>query len=114
MKVSHDKNCSFPCPFGCGEVVNCSTVEKHCKEGKCKEYLLSCPACKPPLCCGWHGHGGAEYEEHVSKCHLAPFVAYAEYTQLAFAEIQKTISDHLKKSVVQNLNSENWVNIEGF
>ena len=43
FKTSHDKNCSFSCPFGCGQQVNRSTFEKHCKEGRCKKYLLSCP-----------------------------------------------------------------------
>jgi len=79
FNASHDKNCSFSCPFKCGEQVNRSTFEKHCKDGKCKNYLLSCPASEPPLSCKWHGHGGAEYDEHISKCVLIPLIPFATY-----------------------------------
>jgi len=89
---SHDKNCSFPCPFHCGVEVNRSTFEKHCKDGKCVNYLLSCPACEPPLCCKWHGRGGPEYDKHVSECVLIPFIPFATYVKINSHMIQNSIS----------------------
>jgi len=90
---SHKKNCSFLCPFGCGETVSRSTFEKHCKDGKCKNYLLSCPASESPLSCKWHGHGGAEYEEHISKCILVPLIPFAMYMQNSIRTIHSRICE---------------------
>ena len=91
FNTSHDKNCSFSCPFRCGEQVNRTTFEKHCKDGKCKNYLLSCPASEPPLLCKWHGHGGPEYDEHVSKCVLIPLIPFATYMKTSIATIHERL-----------------------
>ena len=93
---SHDKKCCFPCPFECGERVNCSTLEKHCKEGGCKNYLLSCPASKSPLKCNWHGHGGTEFDEHVCKCQVLPFAQFATYIMSSLTEIQTELKENEK------------------
>jgi len=91
FNASHAKNCSFPCPFGCGEKVDFSNIEKHCKDGKCKNYLLSCPASEPPLSCQWHGHGGAEYDEHVSKCVLVSLIPFATFMIRSFSDINERL-----------------------
>jgi len=98
FNASHDKNCSFPCPFRCGEQVNCSTLEKHCKNGICKKYLLSCPASEPPLSCKWHGHGGPEYDKHISECALIPFIPFTAFIQAEISALRSSV-DQLQSSV---------------
>jgi len=106
FNASHDKNCSFSCPFGCGEQVNRSTFEIHCKDGKCMNYLLSCPASEPPLCCKWHGHGGPEYDDHVSKCVLIPLIPFVAYTQNAIATLQSSMDRIMRCACIVDHNHE--------
>ena len=90
----HKKNCTFPCPLGCGCPVNSSTVSDHCRGGSCSKCVLSCPASISPLSCTWHGSGGDEFKKHSEQCQLIRLIPYVVENRKTIERLQRTVSEH--------------------